>query len=44
MKKSFVRKVRKSGAVLVVTIPKEIIDELKIKEGDYIKVTVERVA
>ena len=44
MKKSFVRRIRKSGAVLVVTVPKEITDELRLKEGDYVKITIEKVA
>ncbi|MEM2971906.1 MAG: hypothetical protein QW270_05735 [Candidatus Bathyarchaeia archaeon] len=44
---SFIAQVRPSGAKkgsLIVTIPKEIVDILKLKEREYCKFTVEKVS
>lgn len=43
MKESFVRKVRKSGCSNCINIPVEIINLLNLKEGDIVKVTVEKI-
>ena len=34
---------RAIGGSLVVTIPKEIVDEVSLKEGELIKINVEKV-
>ena len=43
MKETFVRTVRKSGTSNCVNIPVEIIKLLELKEGDIVKVTVEKL-
>jgi len=43
MKETFIRKIRKSGTSSCVNFPKEIIQLLNLKEGDMVKVTVEKV-
>jgi len=45
-KLSFVAQVRSSGAKgksLIVTIPKEVVDILKLKDRDYVKGNFEKV-
>ncbi len=42
MKEEFIRTVIKNGGSLAINIPKEIKHLLKIKEGDIVKVTIER--
>jgi len=43
MKEKFVRTVRKNGDSLVVTIPSEVAELLKIKEGGFLRVEVEKI-
>lgn len=43
MKEKFVRILRKSGTSLAINLPSEIIKLLKLKEGDIIRVEVEKV-
>lgn len=43
MQQSFVRTVRKSGGSCCVNLPVEIIKLLDLKEGDILKVTVEKI-
>jgi len=42
MKEEFLRTIVKNGGSLAINIPKEIKQLLKIKEGDIIKVVVEK--
>jgi len=44
---SFIAQIRTSGAKgksLILTIPKEVVTILKLKEGDYAKFTVEKIS
>lgn len=43
MKETFVRTIRKSGTSNCVNFPKEIIKLLDLKEGDMVKITVEKI-
>lgn len=36
-------KTRKVGGSLVVTLPKELVESKKIKEGEIVEITVEKV-
>lgn len=38
-----IRKVRKSGSSLAVNIPKEIVEILKIKEGENVEVEIKKI-
>jgi antitoxin component of MazEF toxin-antitoxin module len=40
---SFVKYVRKTGTSLGVSIPSEIIDIMRLKENEMIRVTIEKV-
>jgi hypothetical protein len=43
---SFIAQVRSSGAKgrsLILTIPKEVVDIMKLKEKDYLKASVEKI-
>jgi len=42
-KAHFIRKVRDLGSMLGITLPKDVVEKLQLKPGDYIKVTVEKV-
>ncbi len=44
MKEKFVRTVRKNGDSLAVTIPSEIAELLKIKEGEFLRVEIEKIS
>lgn len=35
-----VRKVARSGASLIITIPKDVIERFNIKKGDYVEVKI----
>ena len=39
----FIRALRKSGTSLTVSIPPELIELLDIKEGDFMKVKIEKI-
>ena len=43
MKESFVKSIKKSGTSLAINIPSEIIKLLKIKEGDFLRVEIEKI-
>ena len=43
MKEKFVKIVRKNGDSLAINIPSEIIDLIGIKEGDMVRVDIEKV-
>lgn len=38
-----IRKVRKSGSSLAVNIPKEIVEILKIKEGENVEIEIKKL-
>lgn len=38
-----IRKVRKSGSSLAINIPKEIVEILKIKEGENVEVEIKKI-
>ena len=42
-REQFVRKVRKSGSSLSISVPNEIVRLLKIKEGEIVRVIVEKI-
>lgn len=42
-KEQFIRIVRKNGASLAVNLPKEIVELLNIKDGDMLRLDVEKV-
>lgn len=43
MKENFVRTLRRSGTSLAINLPSEIINLLKLKEGDILRVEVEKI-
>ncbi len=43
MAEQFIKNVRKTGTSLGISIPKEIVELLGIAEGDFVRLTVERV-
>lgn len=43
MKEKFVKSVKKSGTSLAINIPSEIVKLLKIKEGDFLRVEIEKI-
>ena len=43
MKMNFVGKAYRSGDTLVLSIPKNIREVLKLENGDYVKVEVEKI-
>lgn len=38
-----IKKVRKSGSSLAINIPKEIVEVLKIKEGENVEVEIKKI-
>lgn len=42
MNEKFIRKARKNGTSLAINIPTEITQILNIKEGDLVRVTLEK--
>ncbi len=42
-KYKIIRKVRKSGSSLAINIPKEIVEILKIKEGENVEVEIKKI-
>ena len=42
MKEQFLRTIIKNGGSLAVNIPKEIVQLLKLKEGDIVKLNIEK--
>lgn len=43
MKEKFVKSVKKSGTSLAINIPSEIVKLLKIKEGDFLRIEIEKI-
>ncbi len=43
MPEQFIKSVRKTGSSLGISIPKEIVDLLSIREDDILRVAVEKV-
>ena len=43
MPEQFIKSVRKTGTSLGISIPKEITELLGIKDGDFVRMTVEKV-
>lgn len=42
-KQKFIRTIRKNGSSLAINIPKEILNLLKLKEGDIIEIEVKKI-
>ena len=42
-KMNFVRGIRKSGTSLTISIPPEIIKLLNLKEGNFLKIEIEKI-
>lgn len=42
-KEQFVRSIRKSGTSLAINLPSDIVKLLKLKEGDMIRVKIEKI-
>ncbi len=42
-REQFIRTVRKNGASLAVNLPKEIVELLNIKNGDMLRIEVEKI-
>jgi antitoxin component of MazEF toxin-antitoxin module len=43
MKEKFVKSVKKSGTSLAINIPSEIVKLMKIMEGDFLRVEIEKI-
>ena len=43
MKERFIKSVKKSGTSLAIYIPPEILKLLNIKEGDFLRVEIEKI-
>lgn len=43
MKERFVKSIRKSGTSLAIHVPAEIVKLLSLKEGDVLRVEIEKV-
>jgi len=43
VKEQFVRSVRKSGTSLAINLPSDIVKLLKLKEGDIVRVEIEKI-
>ncbi len=43
MVEQFIKSVRKTGTSLGISIPKEVAELLGIREGDVVRITVEKV-
>jgi len=43
MSETFVKKIRKTGTSLGINIPLEIIELMNLKEGDLIRIKIEKV-
>ena len=42
-KEQFVRKIRKTGTSLGINIPTEILQLLKVKEDDIVRIVIEKI-
>jgi len=43
MKEKFVKSIKKSGSSLAINLPSEIVKLLKVKEGDFLRVEIEKI-
>ena len=43
MKEKFVKTIKKSGTSLAINIPSEVVKLLKIKEGDFLRIEIEKI-
>ena len=43
MKEKFVKSVRKSGTSISINVPAEIVKLMKILEGDFLRVEIEKI-
>ncbi|MFH1358451.1 MAG: hypothetical protein ABIH37_01020 [archaeon] len=43
MKEKFVKTIKKSGTSLGINIPSEIVKLLKLKEGNFLRVEIEKI-
>lgn len=43
MKEKFVKSVKKNGSSLAINLPSEIVKLLKIKEGDFLRIEIEKL-
>ena len=43
MPEQFIKNVRKTGTSLGISIPKELTDLMGIKDGDFVRLTIEKV-
>lgn len=43
MKEKFIKSIKKSGTSLAINIPSEIVKLLKIREGDFLRVEIEKI-
>ena len=43
MKEKFVKSVKKSGTSLAINLPSEIVKLLRVKEGDFLRIEIEKI-
>lgn len=43
MKEKFVKSIKKNGSSLAINLPSEVVKLLKIKEGDFLRVEIEKI-
>lgn len=43
MKEKFIKSIKKNGSSLAINIPSELAKLLKIKEGDFLRVEIEKI-
>ena len=42
MKEKFVKSIKKNGSSLAINIPSEVVKLLKLKEGDFLRIEIEK--
>ena len=43
MKEKFVKSVKRNGSSLAINLPVEIVKLLKVKEGDFLRIEIEKI-
>jgi|TARA_Y100000310_G_scaffold276794_1_gene294193 antitoxin component of MazEF toxin-antitoxin module len=43
MKEKFVKSLKKNGSSLAINLPSEIVKLLKLKEGDFLRIEIEKI-
>lgn len=43
MKEKFIKSVKKNGSSLAINLPSEIVKLLKINEGDFLRIEIEKI-